>query len=428
MNKEVKPTIEKGKESRSVIPPTMGRFVVELLWRPTAAASIGASLFASAGATVAANQESPQPHSNVGIHLDIGAGFQDVDPVSGYTEFPGVRVDVSKTTGKWSEVTIPGEPGETIQQSIARYYTQLMEYAEEYSASPESENPNGPEDGVQNAVLAIEDLVSQGYSIDQIIVLGQASDENISTMPEGSSNPGFNVPEPKNVELAEKRGGVVYDLMVEQARIQGLDIDNIPFTVSGEEVEDPVLAERIEEIAARRGITALQLVRAYNDEDTSLGLTPSEEVVIRGLEQYRSVKIMIIASETIVIPGSGPETHRKLEKESDTNSLVFVPVIVPIPLLRRRESIDEPDDNRIIIDFSPPPPPPPIGNPWYVEKIKIRKGKDERLSGAVGKVAFHRKQPGQHNNGKNRGTRGQRSSYKVSAHRYRSGRSGRKYR
>jgi hypothetical protein len=391
---------------------TAGRRRSGIAMGTTAVASALATLGASALGTIAANKEDPlAPRGKAGIEFNVGAGYQDILPGDAEFRLPGVHLDVIFTKEEMREISSPGQPGGAYIKLVRDNKDVLMEYAEKYAQSPESEELNGPDDNIQETLKVVQGLISNGYMV-QVGLEGLASDENISTMPAGSHNPGFGIPEPKNVELAEKRGNVIYDLLMESAKDQGIDLSNVQFTISGREVEDSDLAQRIEEIAQRRNLSALALVRAYNDDDPNLGLTRNELNVLSGLDKYRAVEISVIGCKIVKTPGVAPGRHEVIERDSKQVTVVFIPVLIPI--FRRKSGTDNSEagiDEPPQVIGCPPPPQPGSRRRTEQRRGKGKLGKPMRGQSMPNDVIQRRIQPGRLNDGGNRGSRGQRNPH-----------------
>jgi hypothetical protein len=297
-------------------------------------------------------------------------------PDSAITAVPGIGF-----------TTIERSPTETFTESIEiGADNQLMEWARQFDVDPAAVEPRGP-DSIAGAAEQIQQLQSEGWSIDRITVQGFASDEGDDRGPD--HNPGFGMPtNEKNIKLANKRATTVDSLFKQQLESElGTDqakgvVDKMQ-SVQGEEVRDDELADDIEAEAARLGVHTDDLVMQFNRDPSSLSAETRK--VLEGLRQDRYVKITIEASREGAISEERVKT-------------VFIPIPLPMPA-------------PIPVADVPRPPTVPQPKPSYAPQP------DYKVREQYVPVAHHQKQPRPFNNSQ-RGTRhmGQRGNRMTRSH------------
>jgi hypothetical protein len=253
--------------------------------------------------------------------IDASVGPNDVLPG---VPLPGARVTLTETT---TEKSPP--PTASVEQTKRSLSVQEMEYARQFAQSPEADQMKDYGKGVEQTVQIVADLLNQGYSANDIAVLvkGKASDENISTTRD--PNGGFGTKEPKNFELAQKRGETVHKKIVEELLQQtGIDFANTIKTVTPEEIQDPVLEQQIKAIAESRGMSLRDFINIYNNggekDRQALDLDKAERETMRQHVSNRGADIVILAKKKVVV-GETPDSS----EEQGEVGIVFIPIIIP---------------------------------------------------------------------------------------------------
>lgn len=374
-----------------------------------------AALLLSVSATVAANsgEHSPSSDPEFSYSEQINGctstvqedfGLHDVIPGEGDLPLPGARFDVIlqnpvtpiELDGDGIPVTSEIQQHETILDEL-----QLMEWARLFDKDPAVVHTLDRELGIKDTVAQIEQLIADGWMIESIKLHGHASDEDDTAWKNGGTNPGFGVYSKKNVKLAVKRAKAVEELLearLAKSKIASQQTGSVVVT-GGTELDDPVLAAEITDLAAKRGSTAQDIVVRYNrDRDSFSG---SDLEVLDGLrdDRYVSIEIDVSRLETVTTHHTDESGNVTESKETKKHvSIVLIPII--IPFIKKRRIV--PGVKR-------------LGSPMYPGKTIIPNDRSDRTAqGRTVEPWRPHKQPGQLNDGRNSGTRGQSGAYPTS--------------
>lgn len=391
------------------------------LVRPGLAAAL--TLAASFGATYAANAKEDQGpiipiataerSDRPGAELSATFGVHDMMP--GEVAIPGVGLRIDASTLTEREVqganSFVAREREVVEQAHDVQKIQNMAWARLFSKDPSARETADAGGEVMAAAHTVQELIAQGYAINNITIHGFASDEDNTTVLTGKPGAGLGVDSEANVELAEERADAVHAMLREElAETMGVPVaDTVPIEVTGgTEQRDDVLNSAIEALAEERGQSVQDLVVMYNRGlDT---FAPTELEVLDQLKAQRYVLIEIDAQRATVrtdwIEQEGEWVMTTYEE--DEGSIVVIPVL-PLPILpRRHKSHAKPQD----IQTDPVVPVVPSPSPSHPGTVRPEKARPPRSIGGArnkhGTPVSRRKQPAGPNDNGSGSTRGHR--------------------
>lgn len=158
--------------------------------------------------------------------------------------------------------SIPSADGKMLTNT--RVVSVERPWAFEFSNSPEAHAKPDSED-MQEFTGALDAIKANNETLnpEETTAKGFASDEADTFNAKGELTPGLGVANPENVTLAEDRSRAVST--VAKAAIKGiLGRDVEPKIEKGEEVIDPVFAQKEAELAAQLHMTPIELAAKYN--------------------------------------------------------------------------------------------------------------------------------------------------------------------
>lgn len=358
---------------------------------------VGASVLGTVTANMADSEVPSDPEFTQTMHIGEHAltaqgsvGMQDILPGQGGLSLPGARLDVLHVA---SATELVGRGRETLyvaeaQQDEIELKAQLMKWAVLFDADPAARETLDAELGIGKATEAVKKLLADGWTVDDIVLHGFASDEDDTAWNNGGENPGFGIDSVKNVRLAKKRARAVAGLLrAKLSKKIDPSIANLVHVDGGTEVQDDDLAKAITDLAADHHMTAQELVVQYNRDRNAFSADDLQ--ILDGLRDDRYVQIKITVSRDIVKTVHVFEEGEWQEKEETSKevSLVFVPILIPI--VRRKSK-----------EVTPGPLPPRPPQPREPQIGKQRRLFDEpivRERRGYADVAKSRKQPTTHN-------------------------------
>ncbi|PID98690.1 hypothetical protein CSA80_05205 [Candidatus Saccharibacteria bacterium] len=360
-----------------------------------------ASLVLSTSATYSANNEHGDEHFG-GPDSGVGVGIHDILP--GDTNFllPGVGADIHRTETKETVRSTPPVvvygPDTTYETHVVT--TEPMAFARQFAADPYARESLDGDAALGTVVEYIRDCIADGKKIKGISVHGYASAEDES----GGYDDGLNTPSQQNVALAQERAQAGFDKLLPMLKQTfGDEVANKLRVTGGTEIQDPELNQAIFALAQSRNISPHELMEQYKFNPNSL--TDQEREVLQGLDEDRYTAFTIETSETESVPYYELKGEEWVEKSKETTHGKFVLILVPAGLLLPSGTSGARGNNSAPV--VPTPVVPRRTSPPWPQDNSIQRGSKVKESPGHAHRARHQKQPGQHNNGGNNGTRGQ---------------------
>lgn len=360
-------------------------WIIEAAWKTSAVASVALSL----GATIGANSKydegpaaafvSSVSLATSGPRTETITGLHNVVPE---VPLPGVRVNIldDAQATEWTPGIFVEEEVSGVERVATENRAQYMVWARLFNQDPDARKTADAAGEIRATVDAVEDLIDQGYTINDIRIHGYASDEDDTTWQTGRPGAGLNVDSPKNVKLAEERADAVHELFGEISA-QEINGASLPVRVTGgTEKRDKVLNETLFQLADSRGESVQDMIVKWNRGQHN-SFTDAELDVLNGLAEHRYVSIEVDASKTVT------ETHHvwregewvTVTEEHQEAAVVIIPVI--IPFVRRKKGEQE-DDSTPEADTPASSSQPDGGN--SVSTPKLQSDRIWGLSGPEG--------------------------------------------
>lgn len=368
--------------------------------------TVVASLALSAAATLAANTEHDGEHFPSGVQV----GLHDVLPGSGDVMLPGIGLDIHTTHTHEVASDCPDRitnvPGTDYEVVVVT--TEPMKFAREFDRDPAARENRDNDAALGQVMDYLRTKIAAGEDIRGIQIHGFASDEDEA----GGYYDGLGSPSQKNVDLATVRAeagkGKLMPLIMKEF---GPSVANLVTVTGGTEIQDTALNQAIIGLAQLKGMSPHALMERYKFDPQSL--TVNDRKVLEGLDNDRYIAITVTTALPVtrqyVEVVEGKCVTRTVEEGHDKVVLILVPVIWPVLRIA-------PKLGPVAAPEAPKRPPLwPQGDPVYRSGLKELPGHRTAV--------IRQKQPGQHNNGGNNGSRGQRHSHaRTSSYRIRSGR------
>jgi len=349
-------------------------------------ATVALSAALTVGATAVANMErSPSEvreavtsvmDGEPGSHFAFGIDFDNLP-------LPVGHFSTSQTTETVAESTQLSHMTSTVPL--------YRSWALKFSSDPEATKP------LENSELvkideAVAFIVEDGGKVTDVELKGHASDESHISITENGTNPGLGAHNKENVELADTRAKAALPIVAKTLE-QNLGHSVAISVEQGQEDVDKALETRIKAVAKRLGMSSTSLVMQYNVNEQSVPKEARE--VLDDLQPGRRVDVIIHSEREVEM-----STHTESKHDADA---YVVPLIVPI-LRRRKEEGGEPVPDRVMLK------PEPVAVPLVKRPIKTditqyptadlptaRTLASQYSAGAN----YARKQPREHNMGKN---------------------------
>jgi hypothetical protein len=242
------------------------------------------------------------------------------------------------------------ESGEGVAAEAAETEEVMLErWARQFSADRQAGELVDPTE-LEKVPAAIKHLLQSGFSVDRLTIQGFASDEDDSVDQFGQRTGGLQLPNPKNVELAEKRADLYTFLLADRLQEEGMKLPQTEVLGGVEDYLSDQETSQIEALAGQFGYgTSLNMIETFNRQPDSV--PPEVEQYLNSvLYNRRKVEVKIYFSRALGTGEASEQTDALLDtSEQSQQHDVELPLflVIPIPLRKRRREAEPNGDSPV---------------------------------------------------------------------------------